>query len=193
MLGGVCLIAAYTLVGCGAQPASSSAGASTPEAPTTAAEEPAAPSPDDGLRGGTLVQQNEALIKDETEKRAKSAPSGDPVGPKNTKIPRPDEYGFGKAVATAQDREVIAYTPRKSGGRVVVPLTIENQGAQRTAYTVEVRVTGGHGAATVTRKVEAPNVFPHTVWPTEADITATGGGDVESLKVTLMVTRRPLA
>ncbi|MFC7825462.1 hypothetical protein [Streptomyces sp. NPDC057375] len=191
--GGIFLIAAYTLVGCGAQPASSSAGSSTPKASATAAEKPAAPSLDDGLRGGTLVQQNEALIRDETERRAKSAPSGEPVGPKNTKVPRPEEYGFGKAVETAQSREVIAYTPRESGGRVVIPLTIENQGAQRTSYIVEVRVTGGHAAATLTRKVEAPNVFPHTVWPTEADITAIGGGDVESLKVTLTVTRRPLA
>ncbi|MET8485938.1 hypothetical protein [Streptomyces tendae] len=193
MTGGLCLIAAYTLVGCGAQSAPSPAAAPTPKASTTAAENPAPPSPDDGLSGGTLIQQDKALIKDETERRAKGAPSGDPVGPKNTKIPRPEEYGFGKAVATAQDREVIAYTPRESDGRVVVPLTIENRGAQRAAYTVEVRVTGGHAAATVTRKVEAPNVFPHTVWPTETDITAIGDGDVESLKVTLMVTRRPLA
>ncbi|MFE5258612.1 hypothetical protein [Streptomyces coelicoflavus] len=193
LLVGTFLLASFVLVGCGAQPTSSPAGAPTPTASTTAAEEATAPSPDDGLRGGTLVQQNETLIEDETERRASSAPSGDPIGPKNTKIPRPEEYGFGKAVATAQEREVIAYTPRESGGRLVVPLTIENRGTKRTAYTVEIRVTGGHAAATVTRKVEAPNVFPHTVWPTEADITAVGGGDVDNLKVTLQVRRTPLA
>ncbi|WP_306316765.1 MULTISPECIES: hypothetical protein [unclassified Streptomyces] len=194
---GVVALTAAAVAGCGTQ--STPRAAATPprpEASTVAKETPevtAEESPSAEPDTGATLEVNETLVDQESRERARSAPSGDPVAPKDTHIPAPDEYGFGAAAATAQDGEVVAYIPRVTGGRLIVPLTIHNPGSGRVAYTINVRVTGGRSDADVTVPVKASNVFPSTTWPTEADVTAAGTQDAKNLKVTLRVTKKSLS
>ncbi|MFC9084037.1 hypothetical protein ACFTY7_45270 [Streptomyces sp. NPDC057062] len=106
------------------------------------------------------------------EQRAAAAASGDPLAPKDTHIPAPDEYGFKKPAATAQHGEVIAYTPRRESGRLIIPLTIHNASNDRVNYRVTVTAIGISQDTPVTVTTRADNVFPHTTWPTQVDTTA---------------------
>lgn len=110
------------------------------------------------------------------EQRAAAAAGGDPVAPKDTHIPGPDEYGFGKPAATAQHGDVVAYTPRRESGRLIVPLTIHNASDDRVNYLVKVTAVEGNQNSPVTVTTRADNVFPETTWPTQVDITAAGAG-----------------
>ncbi|MEU4998726.1 hypothetical protein [Streptomyces sp. NPDC021622] len=179
------------LTGCGTQTGPSARDEASPET-SAATKQSATPSPEREPSDGTTLGQDEKLVQEKLKERARNAATGDPVGPKNTKIPRPQDYGFGAAVATAQDGEVIAYAPRLDGGQVVVPLTIENLGSQRAAYTVKVIAEGKGASSDVIVTVKAPYVFPHTTWPTQADVTAAGTEHVKDLKVTLKVTKKNL-
>ncbi|MFG3013020.1 hypothetical protein ACGFZB_21640 [Streptomyces cinerochromogenes] len=167
------------LTACGTQ-GSQKADASAPPRSSIAAE--AEPKPSRTASGLSKAAQEEAA------RRAAAAPSGDPVSPTNTAIADPDDYGFGKAAATAARGEVVAYTPRMESGREVVPLTIHNTGDKRMTYTVTVTVVGGTQKSPFTVTEKADGVWPGTTWPTKTDITASGlkgteGGPKISLKV----------
>ncbi|MFJ4921009.1 hypothetical protein [Streptomyces sp. NPDC088725] len=138
-----------------------------------------------GTDGGLSKAAREAAAQ-----RAAAAPSGDPVGPKNTGIPEPGDYGFGKTTATAEGGEVVAYAPRLESGRLYVPLTMHNAGDQRVAYTVTVTVSGGDQRSPLSVTEKAANVFPGTTWPAQADITASGStSSPDSLRVSLTVVK----
>ncbi|MFE6552561.1 hypothetical protein ACFVHS_29745 [Streptomyces sp. NPDC057746] len=117
-----------------------------------------------------------AAGREADEQRAAAAAGGDPVAPKDTHIPGPDQYGFGKPASTAQHGEVVAYTPRRESGRLIVPLTIHNASGDRVNYLVKVTAVGGNQNSPVTVTTRADNVFPETTWPTQVDITAAGAG-----------------
>ncbi|MFR9795144.1 hypothetical protein ACL02U_04435 [Streptomyces sp. MS06] len=103
-------------------------------------------------------------------------------------MPRPEEYGYGPAAAKALHGRVIAYRPREENGRVVVPVTIENQGTKRTAYEVTVRVERGRTDRSATARVEAGNVFPRTTWPTQVDVSDIGASHLEDVTVAVSAT-----
>ncbi|MFI6625608.1 hypothetical protein [Streptomyces sp. NPDC050528] len=155
------------LTACGSQGSDRADTSSVPRSPATAA---ATPTP---ASSGTVGALNKAA-QDAAAQRAAAAPSGDPVRPTNTAVPDPEDYGFGKAAATAAHGEVVAYTPRLVSGRVVVPLTFHNSGDERVAYTVTVTVVGGGRKSPFTVVEKAGDVWPDTTWPTQADITASG-------------------
>ncbi|MBN0048415.1 hypothetical protein JS756_30800 [Streptomyces actuosus] len=73
-------------------------------------------------------------------------------------------------------------------GRVVVPVTIENQGTRRTTYKVTVSVKRERTDRSVTARVEAGNVFPRTTWPTQVDVTDIGASHLEDVTVTVSAT-----
>ncbi|MHB9859410.1 hypothetical protein [Streptomyces sp. YIM S03343] len=167
------------LTACGSQGSQQTGKSSVPQSSVAATA-----TPEQSATDGAL---SEAAQKAAAQ-RAADAPSGDPVHPTNTAIPDPDDYGFGKAAATAARGEVVAYTPRLKSGHVVVPLTIHNTSDKRAAYTVIVTVVGGKQKSPFSVTEKADNVWPGTTWPTEADITASGlkdatGGSKISLKV----------
>lgn len=168
--------------------------AATPTAHPSAAEEPstgadqsvaasqaasAAPrqTAQDGDPSPESTDVDEAMAeanREADEQRAAAAASGEPVAPRDTHIPAPGEYGFGKPAATAQHGEVVAYTPRHESGRLTVPITIHNGSDDRVNYRVEVTVVGGNQDSPVTVTTNANNVFPGTTWPTQVDITTAG-------------------
>ncbi|MEE1671495.1 hypothetical protein RCR19_39385 [Streptomyces sp. WAC07094] len=117
-----------------------------------------------------------AAGREADEQRAAAAASGDPLAPRNTHVPAPDEYGFGKPAATAQHGDVVAYTPRRESGRLIIPLTIHNASDDRVTYRVTVTAIGASQDSPVTVTTRADSVFPHTTWPTQVDITAAGAG-----------------
>ncbi|MGV9991546.1 hypothetical protein [Streptomyces sp. NPDC003374] len=128
------------------------------------------------------------MLQEANNERARNAASGDPVGPKNTDVPDPEDYGYGAPAATAQHGEVIAYTPRRKEGRIIIPLTIHNGGSKQTAYTVTITATGSEANSPLSVTASAPNVFPGTTWPTQVDLTAAGARDLQ-LDVSLTVTK----
>ncbi|GAB1334332.1 hypothetical protein ACE1SV_09220 [Streptomyces sp. E-15] len=167
------------LTACGTQ-GSQPTNQSSPPRSSVAAE--AMPKPSDTADDLSKAAQEAAA------QRAAAAPSGDPVSPTNTAVPDPEDYGFGKAAATAARGEVIAYTPRLESGRVVVPLTLHNDGDKRMTYTVTVTVVGGTKKSPFSVTEKAEGVWPGTTWPTKTDITASGlkeaaDGSKISLKV----------
>ncbi|MFI0821546.1 hypothetical protein ACH4TX_39210 [Streptomyces sp. NPDC021098] len=89
----------------------------------------------------------------------------------------------------AQGGEVIAYEPRLDGGRMVVPVTISNEGKQRASYEVTVTAVGNTGSSAVTVTKKAPGVFPGSTWPTQADVTTSEVKDAKELKITLRVVK----
>ncbi|WP_141712985.1 hypothetical protein [Streptomyces sparsogenes] len=124
------------------------------------------------------------------EERARNAPSGDPVGPRTTDIPEPEDYGYGRAAATAQGGEVVAYGPSMEGGRMIVPLTVKNRGDERASYKVTVTVKGKNDPSmTKTASAKVTGLFKNTTWPTQVDVTGVGVKDVRDLVVTLKVTK----
>ncbi|MEV0184695.1 hypothetical protein AB0I54_36260 [Streptomyces sp. NPDC050625] len=174
------------LTACGSQGSQNTGSSSAPPSAAvsrqTKPHATAAPKPS-GTDGALSKAAQEAAAQ-----RAAGAPSGDPVHPTNTAIPSPEGYGFGKATATAAHGEVLAYTPRRQSGRVVVPLTIHNASDKRVDYTVTVTVVGGKSPLSVT--VKAGNVWPGTTVPSEADVTASGSTAGSSpLKISLKVVR----
>ncbi|MGP3926105.1 hypothetical protein [Streptomyces sp. 8N616] len=87
---------------------------------------------------------------------------------RNTDIPAPEDYGFGKPIATTEDGDVLVYGPRKVDGRLRVPVTVTNHGGERAFYRVTIRVTGPGGySATVHVDTHTTGVYPGTTWPTE--------------------------
>ncbi|MBB5117981.1 hypothetical protein [Streptomyces eurocidicus] len=96
-----------------------------------------------------------------------AAPTGNPVI-RQTGIPAPNGYGFGKPVAKGRDGEVIVYQPTRSDGGLKVPITITNNGKDRAFYKVSVRVTGPSGfSTTVHVETSTTGVYPGVTWPTE--------------------------
>ncbi|MEV0116580.1 hypothetical protein AB0H77_25570 [Streptomyces sp. NPDC050844] len=184
----VAAASSLVLTACGTEGAQNAGGDSSSREESSVSDPPASPSTEAG--GGAEDEQTKQNARDAVAERAKKGAGGDPVGPKNTDIPQPEDYGYGKAVATAQHGEVVAYTARVEGGRLIVPVTVHNQGTKRASYTVHVTVAGQDGAAGVTVTKKEPVVSPGTTWPTQADVTAAGGKDAEDLKVTLKVTKK---
>ncbi|MGW6056021.1 hypothetical protein [Streptomyces sp. NPDC055189] len=182
-------LASLALSGCGTQGGAAAAGDKT----SAATKHSETPSPEAKPSGGTALSQDEKLVQEKVKQRAKNAASGEPVGPKNTKAPEPEDYGFGPAAATAEHGEVIAYAPRLQGGRVIVPVTIENSGPGRAAYNVKVIAEGKGSSADMIVTLKAPSVFPGSTWPTQADLADAERGSVKDLKVTLKVTKKNLA
>ncbi|MFB7244404.1 hypothetical protein ACFCYX_18345 [Streptomyces populi] len=168
------------LVGCGAQDAQDDK-----SSPRTAAGVDATPKPASEQTAGTDQSEMKKNAQAAQDERAANAPSGDPVAPAKTGVPKPEDYGYGAVAATAGDGEVIAYVPRLEGGRLVVPLTIQNKGNKRAAYMVTVVAEGPSGSSPVT--VKASNTFPGTTWPTQAEITAAGVKNPKAVKITLKV------
>ncbi|MGW7086590.1 hypothetical protein ACWGH2_24250 [Streptomyces sp. NPDC054871] len=175
------------LTACGTDGAQKAGGESASRDKSSVSDRPISPSTGDP--GVSQDEQTKRNARDAVAERAKKGASGDPVGPKNTDIPQPEDYGYGKAVATAQHGEVVAYTARVEDGRLVVPVTVHNQGKKRASYTVHVTVAADTGSSVTVTKKE-PVVYPRTTWPTQADVTAVGAKDSKNLKVTLKVTKK---
>ncbi|MFJ6123165.1 hypothetical protein [Streptomyces sp. NPDC092129] len=151
---------------------------STAPPPSTAADPTAVAAPQQTPQADTPSPRSTdddafaAAGREADEQRAAAAADGDPVAPKDTHIPAPDEYGFKKPAATAQHGEVVAYTPRRESGRLIIPLTIHNASDDRVNYRVTITAIAASQDSPVTVTTRADNVFPHTTWPTQVDITA---------------------
>lgn len=183
----VAAASSLVLTACGTDGAQNAGGEPSSRDKSSVSGRPTSPSTADP--GGAQDEQTKQNARDAAAQRAKKGASGDPVGPKNTDVPQPEDYGYGRAVATAQHGEVVAYTARVEGGRLVVPVTVHNQGTKRASYTVHVTVAGDTGSSVTVTKKE-PVVYPRTTWPTQADVTDVGAEDAKNLKVTLKVTKK---
>ncbi|MGW5093194.1 hypothetical protein ACWEQ1_02530 [Streptomyces nodosus] len=143
--------------------------------PSTAVDSSRAPRSDEASSQATNTDNTLGnAAREAAARRAAAAASGDPVAPKETNVPDPADYGFGKPASTTQKGEVVAYAPRRESGRLYVPITIHNGSDKRVTYHVNVTVVGGKQDSRVTVKTQADNVFPGTTWPTQVDITAVG-------------------
>ncbi|MEU5032056.1 hypothetical protein [Streptomyces milbemycinicus] len=184
------LAASFALAACGTN--------ETPNASSSAVTKPTEsvrPGPENAAkdahqRPGHQRGKIDQNAREAMEERARNAASGDPVGPRNTDIPEPEDYGFGRAAATAEGGEVVAYDPSLEGGRMIVPLTVENRGDKRASYTVTVTVKGKTDPSmTKTVSAKVTGLFKNTTWPTQVDVTGIGVTDVEDLVVTLKVAK----
>jgi hypothetical protein len=138
---------------------------------------------------GSQDTQDAPDTQDAQDERARNAADGEPVAPRNTDTPEPDEYDFGTPAATAHNGEVVAYVPRLKSRRIIVPLTIHNKGDKRASYTVTVTADRGERGSPTTVTKKATNVSPGTTWPTQADISAPGSWNLNRTKISLKVSK----